>query len=659
MSVELAQGAGGPVVDGLAKDHTTRDDALLGKLLDRRYEIRGRIARGGMATVYLALDSRLDRLVAVKVMHPSLAEDPDFVARFHREARTAAGLTHANVVAVYDQGWDGPYAFLVMEYVAGRTLRALLEERGRLTAGQSLSVLQPIASALDAAHSRGLVHRDVKPENVLLGDDGRVLVADFGLARAIEVNALTATTGLLLGTVAYISPEQVRSGRADPRSDVYAAGIVLFEMLTGVAPYDGDTPLSVAYRHTHDDVPAPSSLVAGIPASVDSLVLSMTSRDPDERLPDGAGLLAAIRRTRSTLGPRDDAGADAATLVLPAPDDARTTRLSRPAATARLGETSAIPSAGSELVGRGAAQLVPVRPGRRRRVRRTLLIVLAVLVLAGAGAGTGWWFGKGRYTHTPALMGLSASTAQSRIRADHLDAVTDPAAYSETIGAGLVLSQTPPSGTRLTRGSKVHLQLSLGRQMFAVPSIARGTSVADATAAVKAAHLQIGTSTAQYDATVPKGAVLGTVPAANTRLTSDGQVNLVVSKGPQPVAVPAAAAGGDPKTAEAAITAAGLKVAVRQEADASVASGALVSELPAAGTPVLPGSTVTLVVSTGPPLVGLPSTVGESVDDATDQLEALGLQVKVQRFLFANTVQGQRPSGGQVPVGSTVTLYAY
>jgi serine/threonine-protein kinase len=654
--VELAQGAGG-VAAG-------RDDPLIGKLLDRRYDIRGQIARGGMATVYLALDTRLDRLVAVKVMHPSLAEDPDFVARFHREARTAAGLSHGNVVAVYDQGWDGPYAFLVMEFVAGRTLRALIEERGRLSAGQALSVLEPIASALGAAHARGLVHRDVKPENVLLGDDGRVLVADFGLARAIEVNALTATTGLLLGTVAYVSPEQVRSGRADPRSDVYAAGIVLFEMLTGEAPYDGDTPLSVAYRHTHDDVPAPSTLVAGLPLAVDGLVLAMTARDPDERLPDGTRLLAAVRSARSSLPVGDDRDADAASLTRLPPDQAVTARIDRPAATVVLPKDAQpwqqpLPAPAQRTGSDTPIVGTPVERPRRRRARRIALVTLAVILLAAAGGGGGWWYGKGRFTHVPGLRGLSASAARQLASRDHLVPVTDPAAYSDTVGAGLVLAQSPGTGARLTRGSSVHLRLSLGRQMFSVPAVQRGETVAAPTAAVNAANLKVTGTSESYDPSIAKGALLGITPAAGTKLTAGGGVQLSVSKGPQPIGVPAAAPGSDPKTVEAAITSAGLDVSVQQQTSTDVPDGQVISESPAAGTPVLPGSTVTVVVSTGPPLVSLPDTTGQDVDQATAELQALGLKVSVHRFPFSDTVQGQRPTGGQVRVGSTVTLYVY
>ena len=250
-------------------------DPLVGQVLDGRYLVRSRIARGGMATVYLALDQRLDREVAVKVMHPNLADDEDFLHRFTREARSAARLSHPGIVQVYDQGQHDGVAFLAMEHVPGRTLRDLMNERGTLTARESLDLLEPVLDALGAAHAAGLVHRDVKPENVLLGDDGRLKVADFGLARAVN-SATTSQTGLLLGTVAYLAPEQVERGLADARSDVYAAGVMLYELLTGHPPYAGDTPLAVAYQHVHHDVPAPSVEVPDLPWQVDELVARTT-----------------------------------------------------------------------------------------------------------------------------------------------------------------------------------------------------------------------------------------------------------------------------------------------------------------------------------------------------------------------------------------------
>src|SRR3954447_8573990 len=291
-----------PVTRRLERMDTTLSDPLIGRLLDGRYRVEAPIAHGGMASVYTALDTRLDRIVALKVMHPSLAREKGFVERFNREAKAAARLSHPNVVSVYDQGEDGGNVFLTMEYVEGRTLRDLLREHERLTPAQALSIIEPVVSALSAAHSAGLVHRDVKPENVLLADDGRIKVADFGLARAVAAADHTNTTNVLIGTVAYLAPEQVERGIADARSDVYAVGVMLYEMLVGKPPYDGETAWAVASRHVHEDVPAPSTVIGDLPKEVDDLVVQTTSRDPADRPADGRELLEVVRRARAVVG---------------------------------------------------------------------------------------------------------------------------------------------------------------------------------------------------------------------------------------------------------------------------------------------------------------------------------------------------------------------
>src|SRR6266568_1456812 len=276
-------------------------DGLIGRVLDRRYHVRSRIAHGGMATVYLATDTRLDRQVALKVMHAELARDADFVHRFIGEAKSVARLSHQNVVAVFDQGADGPFLYLAMEYVPGRTLKEVLRDSGRFPPATALEIMTGVLDGLAAAHASGMVHRDVKPENVLLTADGRIKVADFGLARAQSAAGHTRA-GLLIGTVAYVSPEQVTGGSTGPGGDVYSAGVMLFELLTGRLPFTGDTPLSVAYQHVNQDVPAPSALVPGIPEAVDQLVLAATSRDPARRPADAGEFGRAVRGGRGGGG---------------------------------------------------------------------------------------------------------------------------------------------------------------------------------------------------------------------------------------------------------------------------------------------------------------------------------------------------------------------
>src|SRR4051812_12551707 len=274
---------------------------MIGRVLDGRYLDGHRVARGGMATVSEATDLRLDRLCALKVMHAGLGEDDDFAGRFVREARSAARLSHPNVVGVFDQGDDDGTLFLAMEHVPGHTLRDLIRSRAPMPPAKALSVLDPVLSALAAAHTVGMIHRDVKPENVLLAEDGRVKVADFGLARAVTAQTQHTTGGVLIGTVSYLSPELLIDGRADARSDVYAAGVVLYEMLTGRKPHEGDSAIQVAYKHVHEDVPAPSRRTPGIPPYVDALVARATARDPDRRPADARVLLHQVRRVRAAL----------------------------------------------------------------------------------------------------------------------------------------------------------------------------------------------------------------------------------------------------------------------------------------------------------------------------------------------------------------------
>ena len=637
-------------------------DAVVGIVLDGRYEIVERIAQGGMATVYVGLDRRLERQVAVKVMHAHLAEDPGFVARFHREARAAARITHPNVVAVYDQGQDAGHVFLVMELVAGRTLRALLREHGSLPSDRALALLEPIAAALSAAHAQGIVHRDVKPENVLLGDDGRVLVADFGLARAIETSALTQTTGLLLGTVAYLSPEQVRSGNADARSDVYAAGVTLFEMVTGSAPFTGDTPLSVAYQHTHDDIPAPSSVRAGTPTVVDELVRATTAREPDERLKDGAALLDSVRRTRRAIA----TGIGSATIALPR-EDQQTIALGAPglpvapAAPARAPR----PSRGEarearrreKHVAAGFAPRAPRPPRRSWRQRRGLIIAIVLVVLTVIAGTGGWWFGYARYSREPGVHGLSQTAAIARLQQAHLHpVVAADGAYSDDVDKGSVVRQSPGEGARVTDGQTVTLTLSLGPQLFPVPLIAPGTTTDAAKAALAAVNLKSAHGTDVYDPTIPKGFVVATDPVAGQQLRAGTTVKLILSRGPEPVTLPDAA-NANPDDLEKQLTDAKLKVVRKEESSDTVDEGKVTRLDPPSGKQLLPGKTVTMYVSTGKPFVDLPDVRGERLDDAASQLSALGFDVKTYS-VFGDTVTEMSPGPGQVRKGSEVRLLA-
>lgn len=619
-------------------------DSLIGRVVDGRYRVESRLARGGMATVYEATDLRLDRVVALKVMHGGLAEDDAFVSRFQREAKSAARLTHPHVVSVYDQGEDDGLVYLAMEYVPGRTVRDVLREYGRLAPEQALTILDPVLQALDAAHRAGFVHRDVKPENVLLGDDGSVKVADFGLARAISTGNSTTTQGVLIGTVAYLSPEQVERGIADARSDVYGAGILLYEMLTGAVPYAGETPLAVAYQHVNAAVPAPSSVRAGLPAAVDALVARATRHDPDERFATAGEFLAAVRRCREQLpAPRalsvDDSEREN-TLVVPLQTDPLVVDV-------RTHPPTAHPAAG------------PKEPKIRRRRRRggfvALVVVLVLALLIGAGA---WWLGSARAVAVPNLTGKSLAQARAALAGTGLTLTSGPTAFSETVGKGLIVATNPPAGGQASSGSTIVATVSKGQQRVAVPTLSR-LSLAAATAQITGLGLTAGQNVSKYDSTIASGMVVSSTPPAGTSVPLNTPVDLVISKGPAPVPVPQVQ-GSSLSAAKSALTQAGLTVSGTTSAySTSVPSGRVVSVSPGVGTVVPAGSPVSLVVSKGPPPVDVPSVLAQTKSAATATLQALGLNVKIQTVfggILGRVVRQSAVGPGALHVGDTITL---
>ncbi|WP_051548642.1 Stk1 family PASTA domain-containing Ser/Thr kinase [Nocardioides sp. URHA0032] len=645
-------------------------DPMTGRVLDGRYRIGPRIARGGMASVYEATDMRLDRTVAVKVMHPGLGDDEEFAARFVREARAAARLSHPNVVAVYDQGDDHGTVFLAMELIDGITLRDVIRKEAPMSPARALALLEPVLSALAAAHRAGLIHRDVKPENVLIASESdsgasRVKVADFGLARAVSAETQhTATGGVLIGTVSYLAPELVVDGRADARADVYAAGIVLFELLTGVKPHDGETPIQVAYKHVHEDVPPPSSLEPGIPAYVDALVARATARDRSLRPADAGVLLHQVHRVTHALAEGvaedPDLTADLTPLLMTASheDTAADPFDSREMATLM---------APSDLAEERTTQLrtsppPPPPPGRtsgpRRRRRGLLATVLTVLLVAGLGVGA-WWFLDGRYTSTPGVLGMTKAAAEHELEDAGLTAGTGDPAYSETVPAGHVVATDPDPGAKVLDGGTVTLTLSLGKERYDVPKL-KGMTEDEAQDALAGTHLAYGTSTGRWSGTVPEGQVITSKPGAGTTLRPDTAVDLVVSKGPKPVTLKDWV-GKDSDDALAWLDSRGLdgKVTSSEYSD-TVDDGDVISMDPTGGTTLHRGDTVRLVVSKGPELVDVPSVRGQGVDAATQTLEGLGFHVVTREAsgsLGLGFVWSQDPEGGaRVPKGSTITL---
>lgn len=679
-----------------------RDDALVGRFLDGRYRVGERIARGGMASVFHGHDERLDRPVAIKVMHAGLGDDEEFSQRFEREAKAAAKLNHRGVVSVFDQGRDGDVTYLVMEYVPGRTLRDVMREETPMAPLRALHLLAEVLTALSAAHRAHLVHRDVKPENVLITPEGEVKVADFGLARAVSA-ATTATGGTLIGTVSYLAPEIVVNEGADARSDVYACGALLYEMLTGTKPHTGDSPIQVAYKHVHEDIGAPSAVRGGIPPYLDALVARATVRDRSQRSQDAGVLLRQVRLVERALaeGLDDDPDLTADLLPRPTPADDEPTRpvvlehespegrLTGPLSAAQAsdldddGETVLVDRETGEVVARAeptmrwssdtwtndrtptaAPGLHPAmstdeyreareqdRSGRRGRVLLVATVVAALLL-----AAFGYWLGVGRYGEVPALVGQAEAQAVEEAEASGFALDVTRRAFSETAPLGTVLSTDPAAGDRLLPGDTIHAVVSKGKERYAIPNV-QGQTVDQARAEFEKLTLQVGDVTEAFSEKIPEGRIVRAVDQKVGQQVKRGTViDLVVSRGRKPIEV--ADQTGKPRAeAVAALEGASFEVDVSERFSDDVDKGVVISQSPADGTR-FKGDTISLVVSRGPENVDVPDVLGRSRDEAVEILEEAGFRADVKnRIPGANRVVFQEPGSGEAKVGSTVTIY--
>ncbi|HEU4466611.1 MAG TPA: Stk1 family PASTA domain-containing Ser/Thr kinase [Agromyces sp.] len=632
---------------------TAPADPMIGRLVDGRYQVRSRIARGGMATVYLATDLRLERRVAIKVMHGHLADDNTFKTRFVQEARSAARLAHPNVVNVFDQGQDADMAYLVMEYLPGITLRDLLKDYKRLTPEQTIDILDAVLSGLAAAHKAGIVHRDLKPENVLLADDGRIKLGDFGLARAASAN--TATGQALLGTIAYLSPELVTRGVADARSDIYALGIMTYEMLTGEQPYVGEAPMQIAYQHANESVPAPSTRNPAVPHELDELVLWATSRDPDARPADARIMLERLREVEPGLRSSQPRASAGDTMVIGALTGAPTaeTRVLSP-----VGRPAVAPATATGEVGADgdAATLTDAANGRRRR---GYWILALILLVTGLAAGTGWYFGAGpgSLATVPDTTGLLPDTA-TQVLQDAGFQVEPAERHDPEVPTGQVSGTDPENGALTRRGSTVQLFVSLGPQMLDVPQVV-GMPEADARSALEAFTVA-DDAVDQYSGDVESGAVIGVLDASGAPVAATyperGGLTLVVSVGPVPP-VEGLAVG----EAQARLEQAGLTVELAEPQFSSDVPVDVVITADWLDDPMNPGDVVRLTASKGPELLEVPNVItGQTIAEAREQLEAAGFTVasNVPNFLEAAVVASvQSPAAGeQVERGTEVTV---
>ena len=627
---------------------------LTGELIDNRYLLKRQIASGGMATIYAGIDTRLDRPVAVKVMHAHLANDEAFVSRFIKEAKATAALSHPNIVSIQDQGWNegGPPAvFLVMELVEGSTLRDFLNENGSLSVEQTIQFITPVLSALAAAHLIGIIHRDVKPENILISKDGRIKVADFGLARNMTMaQTMTAESSVVLGSVSYLSPEQVQRGIADARSDVYAIGIVLFEMLLGKKPYDGETPIQIAYRHVNDRIPNVKEFKSDIPDLIADLIFQATAPNPDQRPKDAEQLLSKVRDIQAKLDPKRRQMSLELDLPPLLPKISKRSKVSIGSAFGGLKEkTTQLISTKPINVTKAEDSVRTKKRKVSRRVKRNRII--ALLILLGVIFGGYQLLGVGKIS-VPSLVGMSQSEAKEALSNIGLLSEVEEEVFSEDIAQGKVISSSPGGGGRISPAGTVGLVLSKGQERIEIPVITNLTPDV-ATQKMSALGLTIGDINEVFDMKVESGFVIGTDPKSGEKVKRNSVVNIVVSKGVEKIAlISYVGKGGDEALSE--LTNNGFDVKVVYKFSDKVFKGQVVSQSPEISDAIGLGSKIELVLSKGPEFVFVPNVLGKNKNDASLDLENLGLKVVTKGTGKVNNIS---PAiGTKVKQGAVITL---
>ena len=614
---------------------------LSGQLIANRYQVISLVASGGMASVYLASDQVLERKVALKVIHPHLAKDKSFVEKFQREAKMAAQLSHPNLVNVFDQGTDGEVIFLVMEYVPGITLRDAMNDFGALDTKKALEIIEPLTEALAAAHSAGILHRDLKPENVFLSDGGKVKLGDFGLAREISEHT---QTGSVVGTVAYLSPELVLRGQADARSDVYSLGVMIFEMLTGKQPYQGEQAVQVAYQHANENIPAPSTLNPSVPELLDEIVLWATARNPSQRPASAVALLPVIARAKLDLS------------------RGLTTTLSEIDKTARisLDEDFVSPISAtevldvSEIENFAATSSLANKLEKSNKRSKLWLVIFTVIALIG-GAGSGWWFssGPGGLAAVPDLTGRSLEAAVQAL--DPLGVVIEQLEEnSGTVAEGFITRTEPAAGYRVFKDSVVKVFISLGPKQLAVPE-AKGLSIEATKKLLTDSGFVVG-SVKNYFGTEAAGQVIGLSAPTGTILNQGSVLDVLVSIGAVPDVLGLSAEAARELLAELPITIEEFEV-FNNQIPAGQAVGLVLVE-----DPLPENGSAVLEISKGPEIVIMPNTVGETIAAAQLLLRNLGLNALVDTTQVLSNfgiakVQSQSPeAGSEVRVGDSVTI---
>jgi len=625
---------------------------LSGELIDGRYQLISQIAQGGMASIYSALDTRLDRKVAVKIMHPHLAQDEAFVNRFIREAKAAAALTHPNAVSVQDQGWNTngvPAVFIVMEIVEGSTLREYLDESGKFGVAQTLQYLTAILGALAAAHKLGIIHRDIKPENILISNDGRIKIADFGLAHgALIGSTLTAESSVVLGSVSYLSPEQVQRGISDARSDVYSTGILAYELLVGEKPFSGDSPIQIAYMHVNNRVPRVSQSRSDIPKELDDLIYAATSSNPDERPRDAAVFLSGIQDIARSIDPKRNQ----LSLELDIPMQKISEKSSK------MKKKKLKPEPVREITEEKPKREMTAGTKRRisKRVRRNRIIAAMLAVALGIGS---WYalIGPGSRIVVPSVVGASIEEANAALAPLGLTSEVIERRFDEDIASGKILASDPSGGDKVDAGGRVNLVVSKGQERYVIP-VLTGLTPAAALKVLTSQPLKSAGISEAFNTTIPKGLVISSNPSNGQKVKRDTPVSILVSKGIEEIAL-TTYVGQSADQAQNELTEAGFNVESSFAYSESVAAGAVVSQAPSGVVSAPKGSTITLVVSRGSKFVFIPNVYSIETNKAMATLKDLGLKVKV-RSIGKKTIKyvtNVSPKiGAKVLRGTVVTI---
>lgn len=642
---------------------------LTGELIDGRYQLLRQMAAGGMATIYEAVDTRLDRKVAVKIMHPHLAQDEKFVERFIREAKASAALSHPNIVAVQDQGWNQngtPAVFLVMEMVEGHTLREYLNEQGSLSVANGIKFLLPVLSALGAAHKIGIVHRDIKPENILISKEGRIKIADFGLAKGPLLGAtMTAESSIVLGSVSYLSPEQVQRGIADARSDVYSAGITAFEIFTGEKPFAGEEPIQIAYMHVNDRVPLMSSKKSGIPAELDQLIYRATNSNPDERPKDAGEFHATLSAIAHSLDPNQKQLSLELDIPIAPMRPASKKPSRRERARAEKEKTVALKKnredsknieVKSEPIKRETTAQIRKRKKVSKRVRRNRFIAAGLAIALGI---FGWYVlvGPGSKVVVPSIVGATEKEAQNALSPLGLTLVIAEKRFDEEIGSGQIIESDPAGGGKIDAGGQVNAIISKGPERYAVPMLAGLTPEAAVNLLAKL-PVKVGELKEVFNDQTPKGFVISSSPAQGEMVKRDTTIDILVSKGVETLDV-ASYVGKSADQALNELTDAGFNVDSVDQFSESVLAGAVISQVPSGGAPLPKGSQITLTISKGSQYVFIPNVFSLTEAKARAALSDLELKVVVKKIGVkkVKAVTNIVPKvGTKVKRGSTVTI---